>query len=1039
VVDIPEPEEVLDDEIEEGHDESLEEEEDSEDNLEEDEEGNEHEEEIPHSSTPFSWMKTQLMKVHPAFIIAAIIAVIWIEFFMISMQSYQDHPEMWIGLAIYVVITLVSIVILKYLFSIRYRTVLSVMTANNLLIIIPIGTIISLATGYTFIQLFSPGWQFTHDFVYIMIVSQLAVTAIMLFGIWWRTREKAAEDETEEDELAYEDEKASEETPASTSDIGSSSRVGLTNGFINGNVMHGADINDTRKPNGFSNGFGMINGLTNGLKISPGMTNGLKPANGGFSNGVRKTNGSRSLSAARSRSLRKKAKRIATPVIAVALIFLMLVLPPFLNTIFGSYVDEEPTRDWRNVTLYSDESETLDSNIDILGYKAVADDDYLWTYVNVGGSAMGDIQPNTNTALVLIDSDRDRLSGYSIGGIGADYMVRAYGHDSKIRETSFYEFSRVRGNTDWNGWIRYGTSNAYVSDSTIQTRTSLSQIENAKEPIVLFALMNSGGIQDYSDTPIDLGESAGALIVEQVRVAGDIIENGVVDIMTLELTANGGPVTIDSIDITPNQGIILPHSYPLMIASGESRSLTVKLDTGGLAPGTFVEVGLDADDVESDAGTISLSGPGLKAYVASPPDGISIDGAFAEWNAVKDEPIQDSTGETVNQNVDLSEYLTTNENTDVYFYVKVEGDMMAGAMVPALSRKYIPPKIAGPGSSNGDGVNVQTGSQDNSPLPELTGEDGIHLFVDTDKNKETGYHPEHPFEFPVGADYMVEIKGSEGLIRSSSLFEYRGLDNPWDWEFVKNVRSECDKDRLESGLTFADMELSAPVFDVYIHVTDWRGDEDYSDSVLSQGLSGLESIKADDPPEPKKNGGFGDGDIDTIDGASCAGGFGCHTTYDNTQVPISISFNPAGPYNPGQTGIQITVTINMDAAAAGSIAGVTVRVGPTGGNARLGIENDGWIITNDPNSGTNNYIEQSGLVGAGATNLVWTVTAPSAGGTYYIEATVFYDNDGSGREHNRTSEQTITVIPEFPHLLFPILAMIVVFGVLRKGRKKKTV
>jgi hypothetical protein len=162
-------------------------------------------------------------------------------------------------------------------------------------------------------------------------------------------------------------------------------------------------------------------------------------------------------------------------------------------------------------------------------------------------------------------------------------------------------------------------------------------------------------------------------------------------------------------------------------------------------------------------------------------------------------------------------------------------------------------------------------------------------------------------------------------------------------------------------------------------------------------------------PVGAKNGGFLDGNIDTVDGGSCAGAFGCHDTFDGTQVSISMSFNPTSPFTPGQTNIQVTVTVNMNGANGGSETGVSLRVGPTGANSRLGIENDGWVITNDPNSGTNNFIQQPGLVGAGPTNLVWTVTAPTTPGTYYVEPTVWYDNGGAGREYNLAPEQTITV------------------------------
>lgn len=137
-------------------------------------------------------LKATLRKVHPAFLIAAVIAAVWIEWVLIAIQSYDDFSTPWVGFLVYLTVAIVSIIFLRYLFDIKYKTVLSILTANNLILIIPIGTVISLATGYTLLQLLSPEWEFTHDFVYVMFISQLVVTAILLFGLWWKARKSAA-------------------------------------------------------------------------------------------------------------------------------------------------------------------------------------------------------------------------------------------------------------------------------------------------------------------------------------------------------------------------------------------------------------------------------------------------------------------------------------------------------------------------------------------------------------------------------------------------------------------------------------------------------------------------------------------------------------------------------------------------------------------------------------------------------------------------------------------------------------------------------
>jgi hypothetical protein len=989
-------------------------------------------------------MKTSLKKVHPAFLIAAIIAVIWIEWIMIPVQTYQNHPDMWIGLSIYVVISVLSLVFLKYLFSLRYKTVLTVMAADSLILIIPIGIVISLATGYTLMQLFSIEWVFVHDFVYVMIVAQLAVTAILLFGIWWKARKRLAEEEPEEfDEIEEGSSEEAVERPSLTSSLdsrphrGFSYNVGLINGL--------------GKVNGLTNGKGMSNGFTNGRGISNGLTNGVGTVNGsrigsGLINGNGRTNGLANVAGPAGTIGRKSRPRIskrmklfAPPIVASALILGLLLMPQFLFYGFDGQ-GEEVRADWGAKASYMDIADVQNPNIDIVDYRAFSDSGHLWTYMRTKGKMFGVSAPNSVTAFIFIDSDRDIMTGFSLEGMGADRMIKVYGYDGEIRRGDLFEFHDGKDNTDWNGWVRTGSADTALDNDVLQTKISLRVLEKGTLPIIQFAMIDSDGSQDHSETPIDLS-GEGALVVSQIETAPDILERGVVDIMNLELIARGRPIVLQSLDISSSLGTVIDIPTPISIDVDKTVILTVKLDTTSITSEIPVEVRLDHDGISTNSGAIALYGNEVRRYVGSSPSGIMIDGAFGDWEDVLQSPIADGIDETANSNVDIMGYQTSNSAESAFFYMRVDGTMMGGVKIPKISKTVAPvnPTPAQSGGGSSDDVNVLTGSQSSSPIAELTGEDSAHVFIDSDQNISTGYRPTHPFIFPVGADYMIEIEGKGGKFGKSAYFEHSGNQKEWEWKEMGSVTSACDSSRLETEISLESLNLTAAVFDAYLHIADWSGDYDYSDAVLSQGLRGLEIVKASSEPDPNRNGGFADGDIDTIDGGSCFQDFGCHDTEDDTQVPISMAFSPAPPFDPGQTGIIFSVTVNLDNADPNSEAGVYQRVGPSGGgNARTGIENDGWVIESDPHSGTNNFIQESGLQGAGDTVLNWTVTAPSAGGTYYLEPCIHYDNDGPGQERNCVSEITVTVIPEFSTDVLPIVAVLtIVLAVIGKARQKK--
>jgi hypothetical protein len=759
----------------------------------------------------------------------------------------------------------------------------------------------------------------------------------------------------------------------------------------------------------------MVNGLTNGLDTS--------------SRGYKDNYRSATQLARNGRQLfLKRTKQIVFPVI-LFLIIVGVMLLPYFHVPSNGYAE---LRNWSGVASYSDDSEGIHSNSDIVEYSATVDEDYLWAFAKVEGKMFGNTQPDTNTVFVFMDSDRNSETGYAIGGMGSDYMVRTSGYDGTIRDSTVLRFSETRAVDDWNGWLEVEGAQTIIKGDSLQTRVPLLVFDSGQVPLVYFGSIDTQGSQDYSAAPID-PSSEGLLIVNQRNDSPDILERGQVDVLKLEMTARGKPIVVESIDFTSNQGEILPISIPVRIDKDETKTLTVRMDTSDIVDGEFVEAELDPGKIVTDNGSVFVQGLGMKAYAGSAPSVITIDGAFGDWADDSDPPISDEVGEAINPNIDIQEYHTKRAVNDVFFYMNVDGSMMGGVKIPQFSEEEVPPK-RWPATRNDNQNQLDIGSVDSEiiPLPELFGYDAAFVFIDTDDDRNTGYRPTQPFVFPIGADYLIEIKGRNGIIKSSNYYKFDGAHNQWIWDLVGTVPSASDDTRLETGISLEMLNLERPIFDVFIQITDWNDDEDFSDTVIGEGPVNYHSSTG-----TRKNNGFPDGDIDTIDGGSCAGDFGCHDL-DSTQIPISLSWNPAGPYDPGQTGIEITVTVDMDGASSGSETGLAMRVGPTGGNAHWGIENDGWVIENDPHNNQNNFIQESNLQGQGPTDFIWTVTAPTTAGTYYVEASVQYDNGGGGQEYNITAESTVSVIPEFQEVLPPLLSILVVMIVGRRVRRGRT-
>ena len=210
---------------------------------------------------------------------------------------------------------------------------------------------------------------------------------------------------------------------------------------------------------------------------------------------------------------------------------------------------------------------------------------------------------------------------------------------------------------------------------------------------------------------------------------------------------------------------------------------------------------------------------------------ISIDGQFDDWTPISKQ--SDGSGDAGNPNVDLSEYATIQQSGLTSFYLKVEGDVLAGVAIPELESHSRPS-----GDLTGEPEQV-SGNQQSTLLPVDTSIDAIRLFFDTDDDLFTGYQG---LEVQMGADMMIEITGHLGVIGQRVIKAYTGDGDDFIWGSTTSIDAATAGSEIE-------LEAYIPGSDssYYIHLTSWDAGEDsagFSQQEDKSGSRGTPSIPA---------------------------------------------------------------------------------------------------------------------------------------------------------------------------------------------------
>ena len=418
---------------------------------------------------------------------------------------------------------------------------------------------------------------------------------------------------------------------------------------------------------------------------------------------------------------------------------------------------------------------------------------------------------------LLVDSDNSSSTGYDMGAIGAEYMLQLTGWNHTVESSSLSRYSSSSDRLNWNAWDSLGSLSHSTNGDRIEACAAMPiTLGNSARFMMLSKDWMERGAVSYA-APL----KGTVLLIEQdptdeVASDGLVPKLNSVNVLTLRLTSEVGSGTVEQIDLVAEGAPVVAQTMGFSLKDGETRVVTIAVDTSVATIGQDISVELLNSGVVSSYDCVEIVGTGASAYVSSPPTTITIDGAFADWEGRLSTDLD--TIPVTKPSVDIDKVGNVSNSGDSYFYISVEGEICSGA--------YVPAKVAKPSGSGGGGGGVVTPTRQ-------TAEDIMRIYVDSDKSNLTGQQVTLDSKL-IGADQLIEVKGLFGKITSTKEFDY-SQSSKWT-ETNDVVKAVNDAQRMEIGVTAASLDGSSDI-DFIVESTSWKGQEDLATFYPSSSAS----------------------------------------------------------------------------------------------------------------------------------------------------------------------------------------------------------
>ena len=535
---------------------------------------------------------------------------------------------------------------------------------------------------------------------------------------------------------------------------------------------------------GAINGTGLVNGT--------GMTNGTGPPTSHEFRG------------------RSKTSPIWRWKFLAILAAILILIPTFMFFTYsqpsGPAIDGR-FGDWSKAQMFGVYYPASSPGIEVQEWSVQNNGGSLYVYLSVAGTLMG--TSDVDSFYLFVDSDNDPTTGYSVSGLGADYLLVLDGWNGEVRAADIMQFGSTTDHLDWNSWDSYGTMTYNLNAGKLEASADLPIELGANARYVLVAQTASPDRGYAVSYPVP---EKGGLLVARLEPGisidsdlGTVPAQANIGLARLVLTCEGKGGTISSFAPTIVGATLISSLGEVVLDRGESQSFDIRVDTSSSPATSEVSVALAEDSFESTFTDLIIPQDSIHAYVASPPASVRIDGAFGDWLGRLS--LDNDSAPLANPNIDMTATGYAGSADLASFYISVQGEMFTGVYAPSAKVK--------PSGGGGDGGNV---------LPiRKSGEDILRVFIDSDLSNATGLKVTRGVK-TIGADNLIDIRGVNGDIVSQTLMAYDGSN--WSHVFGP-IDAAKDASRLELSVPVASLGGSASIATI-IETTDWKDRWDWA-------------------------------------------------------------------------------------------------------------------------------------------------------------------------------------------------------------------
>ena len=171
-----------------------------------------------------------------------------------------------------------------------------------------------------------------------------------------------------------------------------------------------------------------------------------------------------------------------------------------------------------------------------------------------------------------------------------------------------------------------------------------------------------------------------------------------------------------------------------------------------------------------------------------------------------------------NPNIDIVSTKQASSAQNIYFYLKVDGGIMKGGLIPEILERSEPTPQSSESSAK-PSASPQPSQQPVIPIPPLNGYDIARVIIENSGTER----------------FKLEILGKDGIIESRAL--YRWENN--EWTYANDIEAENDHDRIEMGVSLLDLGITnTSSLAIRFEMSDWSGERDVVNAIPTKlGLS----------------------------------------------------------------------------------------------------------------------------------------------------------------------------------------------------------